>query len=41
MTSTINGVNELDFEEHATFYCPSCQTGGRMLTDRHLSRLLR
>ena len=23
------------------FYCPECQTGGRVLKDRRLSRLLR
>ena len=31
----------VDFEEHAIFYCPFCQTGGRVLKDRRLSRLLR
>ena len=31
----------VDFEEHTIYYCPSCQTGGRMLKDRRLSRLLR
>jgi formamidopyrimidine-DNA glycosylase len=31
----------VDFEEHTIFYCPSCQTGGRQLKDRRLSRLLR
>ena len=31
----------VDFEEHTIFYCPACQTGGRMLKDRRLSRLLR
>jgi formamidopyrimidine-DNA glycosylase len=29
------------FEEHTIFYCPICQTGGRPLADRRLSRLLR
>ena len=32
---------QVDFEEHTIFYCPSCQTGGRILKDRRLSRLLR
>jgi formamidopyrimidine-DNA glycosylase len=32
---------QVDFEEHTIFYCPSCQTGGRVLKDRRLSRLLR
>jgi len=27
--------------EHTIFYCPECQTGGRVLKDRRLSRLLR
>ena len=31
----------IDFEEHTIYYCPSCQTGGRVLKDRRLSRLLR
>ena len=30
-----------DFEEHTIYYCPECQTGGRVLKDRRLSRLLR
>jgi formamidopyrimidine-DNA glycosylase len=32
---------QVDFEEHTIFYCPSCQTGGRLLKDRRLSRLLK
>jgi formamidopyrimidine-DNA glycosylase len=31
----------VDFEQHTIFYCPTCQTGGRLLKDRRLSRLLR
>jgi formamidopyrimidine-DNA glycosylase len=34
-------IERVDFEEHTIFYCPACQTGGRMLKDRRLSRLLR
>ncbi len=34
-------VARVDFEEHTIYYCPSCQTGGRILKDRRLSRLLR
>jgi len=34
-------IARVDFEEHTIFYCPSCQTGGRILKDRRLSRLLR
>jgi formamidopyrimidine-DNA glycosylase len=31
----------VDFEEHTIYYCPGCQTNGRVLKDRRLSRLLR
>ncbi len=31
----------VDFEEHTVTYCPDCQTDGRILKDRRLSRLLR
>jgi formamidopyrimidine-DNA glycosylase len=31
----------VDFEEHTIYYCPQCQTEGRVLKDRRLSRLLR
>jgi formamidopyrimidine-DNA glycosylase len=31
----------VDYEEHTIYYCPACQTGGRLLKDRRLSRLLR
>jgi formamidopyrimidine-DNA glycosylase len=34
-------VARVDFEEHTIYYCPACQTGGRVLKDRRLSRLLR
>ncbi len=34
-------IARVDFEEHTVYYCPSCQTGGRVLADRRLSRLLR
>ena len=34
-------IERVDFEEHTIYYCPSCQTGGRHLKDRRLSRLLR
>jgi formamidopyrimidine-DNA glycosylase len=29
------------YESHEVTYCPACQTGGRVLADRRLSRLLR
>ena len=31
----------VDFEEHTIYYCPTCQTDGRVLKDRRLSRLLK
>jgi formamidopyrimidine-DNA glycosylase len=34
-------IARVDFEEHTVYYCPTCQTGGRILKDRRLSRLLR
>jgi formamidopyrimidine-DNA glycosylase len=34
-------IARVDFDEHTIFYCPSCQTQGRVLKDRRLSRLLR
>jgi len=34
-------VAQVDFDEHTIFYCPQCQTGGRLLKDRRLSKLLR
>jgi formamidopyrimidine-DNA glycosylase len=34
-------IERVDFEEHTIYYCPACQTGGRVLKDRRLSRLLK
>ncbi len=34
-------IARVDYEEHTIYYCPNCQTGGRVLKDRRLSRLLR
>jgi formamidopyrimidine-DNA glycosylase len=34
-------IAQVDFDEHTIFYCPTCQTGGRVLKDRRMSRLLR
>jgi formamidopyrimidine-DNA glycosylase len=34
-------IAQVDYDEHTVFYCPACQTGGRVLKDRRLSRLLR
>ena len=34
-------IERVDFDEHTIYYCPACQTEGRILKDRRLSRLLR
>jgi formamidopyrimidine-DNA glycosylase len=34
-------IARVDFEEHTFYYCPTCQTAGRTLKDRRLSRLLK
>jgi formamidopyrimidine-DNA glycosylase len=34
-------IARVDYQEHTICYCPECQTGGRVLKDRRLSRLLR
>jgi formamidopyrimidine-DNA glycosylase len=34
-------VREVSFADRSFQYCPTCQTGGRPLADRRLSRLLR
>ncbi len=34
-------VREVSFSETSMQYCPTCQTGGRTLADRRMSRLLR
>ena len=34
-------IARVDYEEHTVYYCPDCQTRGRVLKDRRLSRLLR
>jgi formamidopyrimidine-DNA glycosylase len=34
-------IAQIDFEEHTIYYCPDCQTEGRTLKDRRMSRLLR
>jgi formamidopyrimidine-DNA glycosylase len=34
-------IAQVDFDEHTIYYCPTCQTEGRILKDRRLSRLLR
>jgi formamidopyrimidine-DNA glycosylase len=34
-------IAHVDYEEHTVYYCPECQTAGRVLKDRRMSRLLR
>jgi formamidopyrimidine-DNA glycosylase len=34
-------IEHVSFEGYEIFYCPACQTGGRTLADRRLSRLLK
>jgi formamidopyrimidine-DNA glycosylase len=34
-------IEYVSFEGYEIFYCPVCQTGGRVLADRRLSRLLK
>jgi formamidopyrimidine-DNA glycosylase len=34
-------VREVSFSDSALQYCPTCQTGGQVLADRRMSRLLR
>jgi len=34
-------IREVSFADSSLQYCPSCQTGGRLLADRRMSRLLK
>jgi hypothetical protein len=34
-------VREVSFADTSLQYCPTCQTGGKPLADRRLSKLLR
>lgn len=34
-------VHEVSFADTALQYCPTCQTGGKLLADRRMSRLLK
>ena len=34
-------IARVDYEEHTIYYCSKCQTGGQVLKDRRMSRLLR
>lgn len=35
------GIRRIRYKSNETNYCPNCQTGGRLLADRSLSRLLK
>ncbi|HEX2031162.1 MAG TPA: DNA-formamidopyrimidine glycosylase family protein [Actinomycetota bacterium] len=34
-------LRRVSYESHEVTYCPACQTGGRVLADRRMSRLIR
>jgi formamidopyrimidine-DNA glycosylase len=34
-------LRRVSYESHEVTYCPNCQTGGKVLADRRLSRLIR
>lgn len=34
-------IARISYVDHETFYCPGCQTGGALLKDRRLSKLLK
>jgi formamidopyrimidine-DNA glycosylase len=34
-------LRRVSYESHEVTYCPTCQTGGRILADRRMSRLIR
>jgi formamidopyrimidine-DNA glycosylase len=34
-------LRRISYESHEVTYCPNCQTGGKILADRRLSRLIR
>jgi formamidopyrimidine-DNA glycosylase len=34
-------IHRIRYADNETNYCPRCQTGGRILADRALSRLLK
>lgn len=36
-----NDLRRVSYESHEVTYCPRCQTGGKVLADRRLSRLIR
>ena len=34
-------LKRVSYESHEVVYCPACQTGGKILADRRMSRLLK
>jgi formamidopyrimidine-DNA glycosylase len=34
-------LHRVSYEDYEVTYCPTCQTGGKVLADRRMSRLLR
>jgi formamidopyrimidine-DNA glycosylase len=34
-------LKRVSYESHEVVYCPRCQTGGKVLADRRLSRLVK
>jgi formamidopyrimidine-DNA glycosylase len=34
-------LRRISYESHEVAYCPPCQTGGKVLADRRLSRLVK
>ena len=36
-----NAAQRIEYAQNETNYCPRCQTGGKVLADRQLSRLLK
>ena len=34
-------LEHVSYESHEVVYCPQCQTGGKILADRRMSRLLK
>ena len=36
-----DAIREVSFADRSFQYCPTCQTGGKVLADRRMSRLLK
>ena len=39
--SAATDLKRVSYESHEVVYCPTCQTGGKVLADRRLSRLVK